>query len=262
MKIIKSDQIKESLIEKIGKNPNKKILILSQSEDKSVGQYKNSIIKRCKEFDIQYDDIDFAMDKDHFYISDYVNSRDDCHGFILLLPLADHTDLSYLRANIKLRDLDGFTYDSLGKIMNNDFTNLPQTARSVVRFLEYMDLDLAGKDIVIANSNNVIGRPLAMYLNAKKATVTLFNSKTEKQREKIKRCDIFITAIGKASYYDKSYFKDGQVLIDVGVSFKDGKLKGDIDSESLEDLDVKLVTSRAGVGSITTLSLLETLVNG
>lgn len=262
MQIIKSDQIKEDLIQKIGKESERKILIISQSEDKSVSQYKNSILNRCKEFNIKYDDKEFGMDKGHKEIEAYVNKVKDCQGFILLMPLGPKTDISYLRDKIKLRDLDGFTYESLGKIMNNDFEALPQTARSVVRFLEYLDINLEGKDVVIANSNNVIGRPLAMYLNAKKSTVTLFNSKTRNQKEKIKKCDIFISAIGKASYYDKSYFRDGQVLIDVGMSYKDGKLSGDIDSESLEDLDVRLVTSRAGVGSITTLSLLDTLVNG
>lgn len=261
MKIIKSDKIKEQIIKNIDKNSNKKILIISQSDDKSVIQYKNSIIKRCEDFNIKYDDKKFSTSENHYDIEDYVNNNEDCDGFILLLPLSSHTDLSYLRENLKLSDLDGFTYNSLGRMMNKDFTYLPQTAKSVVRFLNFLDIDLQGKDIIIANSNNVIGKPLAIYLNAKKATVTLFNSKTINQREKIKNCDIFITAIGKASYYDNSYFKDGQVLIDVGVSYKDGKLMGDINTQSLENLDIKLVTSRAGVGSITTLSLLDTLVN-
>lgn len=234
---------------------------MSQAEDQSVEQYKKSIIKRCKDFNIKYDDKKFNKDDNHFDIEAYANKANDCDGFILLLPLADHTDLSYLRENIKLRDLDGFTYNSLGKIMNKDFANLPQTAKSVARFLDFMDIDLGGKDVIIANSNNVIGKPLAMYLNYKKATVTLFNSKTKNQREKIRNCQIFISAIGKPAYYDKTYFKDGQILIDVGLSYKDGKLWGDIDINSISKLDVKLVTSKSGVGSITTLSLLDTLVN-
>lgn len=261
MKLIKSNTIKEELIKNIKNGKDRKLLILSQTDDKSVHQYKNSIIKRCKEFGIEYDNKEFSIKEDHVDILAYTNEARDSDGFILLQPLSKNTDISYLREKINLRDLDGFTYNTLGKLMDKNFENMPQTAKSVIRFLSYMDIDFKGKDIIIANSTNVIGKPLAMYLNAKKATVTLFNSKTENQKDKIKNCDIFISAIGKANYYDKSYFKDGQILIDVGVSYKDGKLFGDIDKSSLKDLDVILVPSRAGVGSITTLSLLETLVN-
>lgn len=261
MKIIKSDQIKDKLLENIKNNVNKKILIISQSKDKSVIQYKDSIIKRCKEFNIKYDDKEFEDSKNHFDILSYIDSVTDCDGFILLQPLSEKTNISYLRNHIRLRDLDGFTYNSLGKIMDKDFRNIPQTAKSVIRFLNFLDVDLESKNIVIANSNNVIGKPLAMYLNAKKATVTLFNSKTKDQREKIKKCDIFISAIGEPHYYDNTYFRDGQILIDVGMSFRNGKLIGDINMSTIENLDIILVPSKAGVGSITTLSLLETLVN-
>lgn len=262
MKIIKSDEIKENLIKSIGKNSNKKILIISQSEDRSVLAYKNSIIRRCEEFGIFYADKNFSNKENHKDILSFIDKNSLYDGFILLQPLSPNTDISFLRNNIKMRDLDGFTYKSLGKMMDKDFSNLPQTSKAVIMFLDFMQIDLASKDIIIANSNNVIGKPLLMYLNAKKATVSLFNSKSINQREKIKKCDIFISAIGKPSYYDKSYFTDGQILIDVGLSFKNGKLMGDIDKDSLKDLDVKLVTSQKGVGSITTLSLLNTLVNG
>ena len=261
MKIINSDKIKNKLLENIKKNTDKKILIIYQTEDKSVIQYKNSIIKRCKEFNIQYDDKEFDKSRNHFDILSYIKNVKDCDGFILLQPLSENTNLSFLREYIKLRDLDGFTYNSLGKIMDKDFSNIPQTAKSVIRFLKFLNVELESKDIVIANSNNVIGKPLAMYLSAKKATVTLFNSKTKNQREKIKKCDIFISAIGKPHYYDKTYFRDGQILIDVGMSFEDGKLRGDINRSTLQNLDIVLIPAISGVGSITTLSLLETLVN-
>ncbi|MDU4447902.1 MAG: bifunctional 5,10-methylenetetrahydrofolate dehydrogenase/5,10-methenyltetrahydrofolate cyclohydrolase [Anaerococcus vaginalis] len=261
MKIIKSNIIKNNLIERIKKcNFNKKLLIISQGNNPSVEQYKNSIIKRCKEFKIDYLDKNFSIYEDQNSILNYCNSLDDIDGFIILQPLSNCTDLSILRENMPFFDLDGFTYKSLGKIMNKDFTNLPQTAKSCIKFLEYLDINLSGLDIVIANSNNIIGKPLFNYLNAKKSTVTIFNSKTKNQKEKIKNCDIFISAIGKANFYNKDYFRDGQILIDVGVSFVDGKMYGDIDYDSINEMDLKVVTCKNGVGSITTLSLLESLL--
>lgn len=262
MKVLKSDNIKNELITNITNNKRKKnLLIISQSPDESVKQYKKSIIKRCKEFNIDFFDCEFDLKCNHCDIVKKVNSLENVSGFIVLQPLNPNTDLDYLRANIKHFDLDGFTYNSLGKIMTNKFENLPQTAKSVIRFIDEFDIEISGKNVVIANSNNVIGRPLAMYLNSKKATVTLFNSKTRNQKEKIKASDIFISAIGKPCFYDKSNFRDGQILIDVGISFKSGKIYGDIDLESIKDLDVKIVTSKAGVGSITTLSLLDSLIS-
>lgn len=261
MKIINSKDIKNNLLTKINRaKKNKKLLIISQGKNLSVSQYKNAILKRCKEYGINYLDKNFGDDKNHFDIIDYCENLENIDGFIILQPLSKNTDLDYLRKNMSFEDLDGFRYDSLGKIMDKNFKNLPQTARSIIKFIDYMDIDLKGKDVIIANSTNVIGKPLSMYLNYKKATVTLFNSKTINQKEKIKRADIFISAIGKANFYNVDYFRDGQVLIDAGTSFIDGKMYGDIDYDSLENLKVDIVTCKNGVGSITTLSLIETLL--
>lgn len=261
MKIINSKDIKNNLLTKINRaKKNKKLLIISQGKNLSVSQYKNAILKRCKEYGINYLDKNFGDDKNHFDIIDYCENLENIDGFIILQPLSKNTDLDYLRKNMSFGDLDGFRYDSLGKIMDKNFKNLPQTARSIIKFIEYMDIDLKGKEIIIANSTNVIGKPLSMYLNYKKATVTLFNSKTINQKEKIKRADIFISAIGKANFYNSDYFRDGQVLIDAGTSFTDGKVYGDIDYDSLEKLNIDIVTCKNGVGSITTLSLIESLL--
>ena len=168
MKIIKSNEIKNNLIEKINTcQKNKKILLLSQGEDKAVRQYKNAIIKRCEEFKIDYHDKEFSSNENHKDIIDYCKNLKNIDGFIVLQPLAKNTDINYLRENMPFDDLDGFRYDSLGKIMDKKFENLPQTARSIIKFIDYMKLDLEAKNVIIANSTNVIGKPLAMYLNYK-----------------------------------------------------------------------------------------------
>ena len=261
MKIIKSDKLKENIKEKLRNNNfPKKLLLISQGEDRGVIAYKNAIIKRCKQFSIDFVDKKISNSNNHLDIIDDIENLDNIGGFIILQPLGPNTDMRYLRENMPFNDLDCFRYDSLGKLMANNFKNLPQTAKSCIRFIKYLDVDLRSKDIVIANSNNVIGRPLALYLNSKKATVTLFNSKTKNQKEKIKKADIFISAIGKPNYYNEQYFKDGQILIDVGTSYIDGKIYGDIDYDSISNMDIVLVKSTNGVGSITTLSLLESLI--
>lgn len=262
MKIIKLDSIKKNLIEKIKENKNKKtLLIISQSKIDSVLSYKKAIVKRCKEFNINTVDKTFDKDQNHIDIINYCKKLSFIDGFIILQPLSEKTNITYLRKNMLFNDLDGFTYNSLAEMMDGDFTHIPQTVRSIIKVIEKMDINLVGKDIVVANSTNLIGKPLFLYLNSKKATVTLLNSRSKNQKEKIKNSDIFISAIGDANFYDKKYFKDGQILIDIGVSYINGNLYGDIDYDSLSTLKVDVVSSRNGIGSINTLSLIESLVN-
>lgn len=229
----------------------KKLLIVYQKEDKGVIAYKRAIERKCKANNIT---IEKFIPTNTEETLQAIN-RTSSDGYILLQPLKG-INLDYLRKNIKTnsKDLDCFTYQSLGQVMNKNFDSMPQTCRAIIKHLD--NIDLVGKDIIIANSTNVIGKPLAMYLNAKKATVTLFNSKTRNQKDKIRKADIFISAIGKPNYYNKEYFRDGQTLIDVGTSYVDNKLVGDIFYEDLESLDVKLITSKE-IASITTSCLVE-----
>lgn len=263
MKIIESDKIKEEIIEKIKLNKHKKkLLIISQNISPAVTFYKKAILKRCEQFNIRVIDKVFEINETHIDIVSYCKNLDKVDGFILLQPLTKEVDLSYLRNYMPFRDLDGFKYQSLGEFMDKDFRHMPQTAKSVIKFIDFMKIDLEAKDIVLANSNNIIGKPLFMYLNAEKATVTMLNSKSKNQVDKIKNSDIFISAIGKANFYDRKYFRNGQIIIDVGTNYLGEKLYGDIDYESIKDLDIDIVTCKKGVGSITTLSLIESLVLG
>ena len=127
--------------------------------------------------------------------------------------------------------------------------------------MDSLKIDYKGKNIVIANNTNIIGRPLATYLATQRASVRIINSLTQNSKSIIKSSDIFISAIGRAEYYDKSYFKDGSFIIDVGTSYKNGKIMGDIDVGSIEDLDVNYLGSKNGIGSITTITLVEGLID-
>lgn len=237
-----------------------KILLLSKNPSEEVNHYKEVIIKRCEQLGIAYIDKGFK-DESQKEILEFVNTFDIEDGFIILAPFGDREDLRLLKEGIAIKDLDSFTYKSLGKILDGDKNSLPATARAVVSFMDHEGVDYKGKRIVIANNTNIIGRPLAMYLQAKRASVTIINSLIRNPKDLIKNSDIFISAIGRAEFYDKTYFKDGQLIIDVGTSYKNGKIIGDIDVDSISELDVKYLGSKSGVGSITTITLLEGLIH-
>ncbi len=261
MEIISTKIIREEIIKRLkDHNFANKVLLLSKKPNEEALYYKKVIIKRCKEFGIEYIDKEFK-DENNEKILDFINSYDPEDGFIVLAPFGDGEDLSILKENIRLKDLDSFTYKSQGKIFDGRKESLPATARAIVRFMDGQNIDYKGKNIVIANNTNIIGRPLATYLATQRASVRIINSLTKDPKSIIKNSDIFISAIGKAEYYDKSYFKDGSFIIDVGTSYKNGKIIGDVDYDSIKDLDGKYLGSKNGIGSITTITLVEGLID-
>lgn len=257
MKILNTKNIRNQIIEDLKSHDFKnKLIILSKEPSKEAIYYRDVIIKRLKEFDIDFSYKEFKKESQEDILA-FLNSFDKEDGFIILSPFGSGEDLEILRENIDLKDLDSFTYKSQGRAMDGDFYSLPATARSIAKFLE--SFDIKGKKIAISNSTRLIGRPLAMYLSERKATVTILNSKTKNPRQIISACDIFISAIGRANHYDKTYFKDGMLLIDVGTSYINGKIVGDINFNDIKDMDLFYLGVKSGIGSITTLTLVEGL---
>lgn len=260
MIILNTDNLKKDLINDLEKSSiESTIHILAMNPSKEEVAYKDYIINRCKEFNIKYKEKIFLPEKSSKDILAYINKFPNEDGFIVLLPFNNYKDLAYLRENINLLDLDGFSYISQGKASNGNYKYLPATPKAVALFIENT-IDIKGKDIVIANRTNLIGIPLANYLAKNDASVTIINSQSKDTKEKIKNCDIFISAIARAEFYDQTYFRDGQLIVDVGTSEVNGKIKGDIDYEKLKDLDLKILTYKKGIGAITTLILLKTMI--
>ena len=260
MRVLNTDEIKKNLIDELTNHKfTGKLLLLSKNPTNEALYYKKAIIRRCEEFGIKYVDHEFTKEMTEEILA-YINAFDKEDGYIILAPFGDEKDLTYLKNNIEIKDLDAFTYRSLGFSMEGVSRSLPQTARAIVRFLEEKYPSLRGKNIVISNKTTTIGKPLAMNLVSKYATVTMIPRHTADQRDLIKNADIFISAIGKANFYDKSYFSEGMLVVDVGTTYLDGKIVGDVDYESLEDMDIEVLTNKKGIGALTTLMLLESLI--
>lgn len=261
MEILNTDKLKKQIIDNLETSPiNNKLLILSMNPNSEEISYKNFIIKKCQQYGIDFVDKEFDSAANPSDIIGFANGFDKEDGFILLLPFDNYKYLDIIRSEIKIRDLDGFTYSSQGRALNGEIDYLPSTPKAVARYLQSIT-DLRGKNITIANRSTLIGLPLATYLSRSRATVSVINSLTKNQKELIQSSDIFISAIGRANHYDKTYFRDGQILIDVGTSYVNGMIVGDIDYQDLSDLDIKVLTSKKGIGALTTLTLIEGLID-
>ena len=156
------------------------------------------------------------------------------------------------------KDVDGLTEENKKKWALGSGL-VPCTARSVLKILEAYKISLENKEIVILGKSDLSGKPLYEILKEKNKVV-LCDSKTKEIKKRIKKADIVITAIGRPHYLTKDYFNDGQVIIDVGTSYLEGRLVGDVNIETLESLEVKVTKVPGGVGQLTPIFLFDNLL--
>jgi methylenetetrahydrofolate dehydrogenase (NADP+)/methenyltetrahydrofolate cyclohydrolase len=158
------------------------------------------------------------------------------------------------------KDVEGFNPVNMGRTLSGDEYLVPCTPLAVLTILEYEKTNLEGKDIVIVNHSNVVGKPLsALFLN-RNATVSVCHIFTKDMKEYTTKADILVTAAGKAKLITRDYLKDNAFVIDVAiVSTKDG-ICGDVDFESVKDIAVKITPVPGGVGPVTIACSLENMI--
>ncbi len=135
------------------------------------------------------------------------------------------------------------------------------TPMGVVYLLKYSNIDITGKNVVVIGRSNLVGKPVSMLMLANNATVTMAHSRTQNLKEITKKADIVIAAIGKAKFVTKDFIKDGATVIDVGINrCEDKKLYGDVDFESVKDMDINITPVPGGVGPMTITMLLHNTI--
>ncbi len=189
--------------------------------------------------------------------------RPDVHGVILVMsskPKFDEIELTNLiPAN---KDVDGLSAANLGALVQNDphqFFIAPATPRACI-VLAASETELKGKHVVVIGRGRTVGRPLANMLISAGATVTVCHSETRDMPRITRSAEVIFVATGRPLHFGKEYFADGQVVIDAGIGFIDGKLAGDVDIASLADLDVRITPVPGGVGPLTSVLILENLL--
>lgn len=277
---------KKDLKEKIDVLIEKPVLsIISLEEDAASQSYmKNKlrlaeelgIYARVQQFNVKeliYEELDIALSS----LKDSI-----CDGIIIQVPAnrklddevftKDKKSFSYRECISKYvdksKDVDGLSLSSAAELYAATSSNkstlsylqsgtVPCTAAGIVNYLIGLFKNhLSGKDVVIVGRSDLVGKPLSLLLTGLDCTVTLCHSKTQNLKEKVKSANIVISAVGKPHFFDRSYFKDGQTLLDVGISRVDNHLVGDIDSFGLENKRIYFTPVPGGVGLLTTLQLM------
>lgn len=188
-----------------------------------------------------------------------LNCDDAINGILVQLPLPKHLDEKLIINNIvPEKDVDAFHPVNVGKIMIGDFDFLPCTPAGVMELIKETGIDISGKECVVIGRSNIVGKPQAMLMLHKNATVTICHSKTKDLKEVVKRADIVVAAVGIANMVTKDMVKEGAIVIDVGMNrLENGKLCGDVDFEGVSEVASYITPVPGGVGPMTIAMLMQ-----
>lgn len=195
-----------------------------------------------------------------------LNRDKKINGLFVQLPTGNKiNDDEVINAICPCKDVDCFHNFNVGKIWTTkQSTNSiikPCTAAGIIELLKFYKIPLVGKNVTIINRSNIIGKPLATLLLQENATPTICHTKTKNIKDICKRSDIVVTAIGKANFFDQSYFKKDAIIIDVGINRgKDNKVCGDVNIKSFKNFKGAISPVPGGVGPMTVLMLINNLV--
>ena len=192
-----------------------------------------------------------------------INADDTIHGCLMLRPLPKHIDDQRAReALLPEKDIDGITDGSLAGVFTGTKRGFPPcTAQACMEILNHYGIDPAGKSAVVIGRSLVIGKPVAMMLLQKHATVTICHTKTVDMPSVTKRAEILIVAAGRAGVVGAEYVAEGQIVLDVGINFNaEGKMVGDADFSAVEPIVGAITPVPGGVGTVTTSVLMAHVV--
>lgn len=258
-------KIKSEELRRAGVIPT--LAILRVGEDPSDLAYENGAVKRCEKAGVAVRNIVLPADcvKDELLAEiRKINEDPSIHGCLMFRPLKDkEAEAEACELLAAEKDVDSMTRDSLTGVFTGDGTGYPPcTAQAVMELLKYYNIDPSGKKAAVVGRSLVIGKPVAMLLLAANATVTICHSRTKELASVLRDSDIIIAAIGSARMLGKDCFREGQVVIDVGINADaEGKLCGDVDFDAAEKIAAAVSPVPGGVGSVTTAVLCSHVID-
>ncbi len=192
-----------------------------------------------------------------------LNNDPEVHGILVQLPLPKHIDeFEIITALSPLKDVDGLTPYNAGMLQSGMGLLKPCTPSGIIELLDYYKIDITGMDAVVVNRSNLVGKPFALLLLERDATVTICHSKTKGLNEKLRNADLVVTAVGNRQRFTLTgnMIKEGAVVIDVGTARLNNKLVGDADFESVKQRASWVTPVPGGVGLMTRAMLLKNTV--
>lgn len=249
----------EQLKHKTGKTAGLAVIIVGDNPASQV--YVRNKTKACENVGFYSETIELpaSISEDELVKEvQKLNENEKIDGILVQLPLPNHiNEMKVINTISPEKDVDGFHSLNVGKMMLGDDTGfLPCTPYGIMQLLEEYKVDVVGKDVVIVGRSNIVGKPMALILIEKGATVKVCNSKTKDLSDKIQRADIVIVAVGVPKLVKAKDVKEGAIVIDVGINRVDGKLCGDVDYDEVIEKASLITPVPGGVGPMTIASLI------
>jgi methylenetetrahydrofolate dehydrogenase (NADP+)/methenyltetrahydrofolate cyclohydrolase len=250
-----------------GKGVTPTLAILRVGERDDDISYEKGATKRCETIGVAVKNVVLDQEVTQDVLLQNIqalNNDKGVHGVLMFRPLPKHIDEAAVCAALKPeKDIDGITEGShAGVFTGSGKGYAPCTAQACMEILDYYKIDCKGKRAVVIGRSLVVGKPAALMLMGRNATVTVCHTKTVDMPSVAKTAEILIVAAGQMEGITKEYFSPGQVVIDVGINWNDekGKLCGDVKFEDAEPIVASITPVPGGVGTVTTSVLVSHVV--
>jgi len=241
------------------------LAVIIVGEDPASKVYVGNKIKACAELGIYSEHIELPGDTSEAALLEQIaklNADPKIHGFLIQLPVPRHINSNkVLLAISPNKDVDGFHPMNVGELVTGTPQFQPCTPFGVMKLLEKSGVAIEGKHAVIVGRSNIVGKPMALMLLQKNATVTICTSKTVDLAKFTRDADILVVATGKPQMITGDMIKPGAAVIDVGINrLPNGKLVGDVDFDSAKEVAGWITPVPGGVGPMTITMLLASTV--
>lgn len=262
-----ADQIKSEIKEEVSKIKGRlpKLVVILAGENQASQKYVNAKHKACNELGINSEIIQLeeSCSEEALLLEiDRLNHDATVDGILVQLPLPKHINVDKVLDSISAdKDVDGFHPIHLGNLLSNKPSIIPCTPKGIMKFFEFVNYDLTGKNVVIIGRSTIVSKPLVHLFLQQDATVTITHSKTRNLEEVCRNADVVVVAVGKAKMINENYIKEGAFVIDVGINVdENGKLCGDVDFDRVVSKVGYITPVPKGVGVMTITMLLRNTI--
>ncbi len=263
-KLLRDKKLTE-LKEKIGElNCQLGLAVIQVGKDEASNVYVKQKEKLATELGYKFIHKVFEEDVDQDKLVRYIkklNKDDSIDGILVQMPLPQHLDSSLIQNTIdSYKDVDGLTFINAGRLVQGMPSLVPCTPKGIMDLLDEYKVKIEGSQVVVIGRSVLVGKPMANLLTNRNASVTICHSKTKDIKLYTKNADIVIVAVGKQGFLKEDMVKDGAVVIDVGISRINGKLKGDVDYDNVSKVAGYITPVPGGVGPMTVYELMHNVL--
>ncbi len=241
-----------------------KIVFLRVGEDPASRTYVNAKAKKSQELGLLSETVVLAENVTEAELVGWIvrlNKTAAVHGILVQLPLPKHLDKAKILGLIDpLKDVDSLHAENVGLLLQGNPRYLPCTPAGVVQILDHYKIPIAGKRAVVVGRSEIVGKPAALLLLQRDATVTICHSRTVDLEKIVSEADIVVAAVGRPKFLKAAHIKQGAAVLDVGINRVDDKLCGDVDFDAVQAKAGFITPVPGGVGPMTICMLMSNLV--